>query len=319
MTAILTAAAPGVGLFRGMPLADYHALPCASNSRLGRLKQSPAHLLAYLTEPPIDTEATRLGNAVHCAVLEPDDFDARYCIAERCMIKTEKGAQCKNMGSFWHSELGWACGTHAKGFPAENVRIVLKPDDYRVCLGVRDSVFKLSTARQLLTGEGEMELTAVFPAFDTDIIAKARFDRTSPVIAGGVLVDLKTTRDASRRAFERSIYSFGYHRQAALYLDGAAAVQLPAEHFVHIALEKEPPYAVAVYRLSEAAVDAGEQELTPLLTRYAACVESGVFPAYPDEVQDVALPSYAWAQIDEDARAFGNANDPDIDIPLRDL
>jgi hypothetical protein len=247
-----------------MKLADYHALPVASNSRLRELKRSPAHLLSYLSTKQEDTDATRLGNAVHCVVLEPDDFDARYCVAGQCDAKKKSdGKRCENSGIYWHPSLGWACGVHGKDFPAENPRIVLKPDDYTACIGIRDSIGRLSTARQLLSGDGEMELTAVFPAFETDVLAKARFDRLSPVI-------------------------------------GAAAVQLPAKHFVHIAIEKEPPYAVAVYRLTEGAIQAGEQELLPLLALYAECTESGVFPAYPDEVQDIALPNYAWSQIDDD-------------------
>lgn len=297
MTPTLTT--PDVGVFRGMKLADYHALPVASNSRLARLKKSPAHLLQYLSERHEDTDATRLGNAVHCAILEPDDFDARYTVAERCSALTEKKTQCKSSGLHYHADAGWLCGTHAKAFNGfDEARTVLKPDDHAACLGIRDSVYKLSTTCQLLASD-ERELTAVFPAFDTDVLAKARFDCLSPVIAGGVIVDLKTTRDAGRREFERSIYSYGYHRQAALYLDGAAACQLPAKHFVHVAIEKEPPYAVAVYRLTEGAIDAGEQELLPLLALYAECMESGVFPAYPDKVQDIAIPNYAWAQIDE--------------------
>jgi hypothetical protein len=294
-----------VGVFRSMPLAAYHALRVASNSRLARLKQSPAHLLAYLATPQEDTKATLLGNAVHCAVLEPDDFDARYTIAGQCTAKTERGGQCRNTGTRYHADLGWVCGiaAHAQGFlDFDTARTVLSADDHAIAIGARDGVYRLRTAKQLLSGDGENELTAIFPAFDTDVLAKARFDRISPVLADGVIVDLKTTRDASRREFERAIYSYGYHRQAALYLDGAAACQLPAKHFVHIAIEKEPPFAVGVYRLTEGAIDAGEQELLPLLARYAECMASGEFPAYPDEVQDIALPAYAWGQIDEYTR-----------------
>lgn len=303
MTAILTT--PDVGVFRGMKLADYHALPVASNSRLRALKRSPAHLLAYLSQPPEDTKATLFGNAVHCVVLEPDDFDARYCMAGQCTATLasgkNKGEQCRNTGIGWRADTSWLCGTHSKELAFENTRIVIDADDYAACLGIRDSIYRLKTTCQLLASD-DKEMTTVFPAFDTDILAKARFDCLSPVIAGGVIVDLKTTRDASRREFERSIYTYGYHRQAALYLDGAHACQLPAEHFVHIAIEKERPYAVAAYRLTEGAIDAGEQELLPLLTLYAECMESGVYPAYPDEVQDIALPPWAWSQIDAEIK-----------------
>lgn len=290
------------GVYPSMPAVQYHALDGASNSRLTQLMRSPAHLKAYLAEPKKDTTALRIGRAAHSAILEPDDFDASFTVADRCQAITKAGGQCNNSGLAFHSDLGWLCGVHTKNVPGEfdSRRIIVPPADYAMCVGIRDSVLASASACALLSGDGDAELTLVWDDVASGVRCKGRLDRHAPHISSGCIVDVKTTRDASRREFERAIFSHGYHRQGALYLDGAKANGLAAEHFVIIAVEKEPPYAVAVYRLTEGAIDAGREQLASLLARYADCVERNEWPSYPDEVQDIALPHYAWAQIDEE-------------------
>ena len=66
-----------------------------------------------------------------------------------------------------------------------------------------------------------------------------------------------------------------------------------------MAVEKEPPYGVAVYHLAEEALQAGSEELHPLLVQWAQCERSGQWPGYPTEVRPITLPPYAWRQLDE--------------------
>lgn len=277
--------APEPGVYPGTPMETYHAWDGASNSRLSKLRQSPAHLRAYLVAPPEETAALRHGRAIHAAILEPDDFASRYVAAPEGLDRRTKAG--KETWDGLLNRFGEGC--------------VLKADEYAMCLAVRDSVHAHQSAGNLLVGPGEIELSCTWKHAQVDGIGcKARFDRYTPMIAGGAIVDIKTTRDASRREFEKAIFSLGYHRQGAFYLDGAKALGMHAEHFVILAVEKEPPYAVAAYRLTEGAIEAGRDQLEVLLRRYGQCLATDTWPAYPDEVQDIALPPWAWTQIDEE-------------------
>jgi hypothetical protein len=299
--------APTVGVHPNTPMELYQRWEAASNSRLSQLLRSPAHLHAYLNEPPEDATALRIGRAVHTAILEPDLFTSQFVVATTCGATVKKtGQPCTNDGKYYHLREGWVCGVHAKGLdgPYDESRIALSPSDYATCVGARDSVHVgYRAAARLLGGDGSVELSAVWS--HGDVRCKGRFDRHSPSIAGGAIVDLKSTTNASRREFERSIFSYGYFRQGAFYLRGAQAVGIPAEHFVIIAVEKTPPYAVGVYRLTEGAIDAGEQQLAPLLRRYAECMSTGIYPGYPDRVEDIALPDWGWKVVDESLTTFG--------------
>jgi hypothetical protein len=291
---------PVPGLYPGIPASEYHRWPLASNSRLSRLRRSPAHLKAYTDEPPADTTALALGRAAHAAILEPFDFDADYTVAGQCeAVKKGDGLRCANGGVICDASQGWLCGVHGKGAVPVPGRHVLPAGEFAACERMRDAVRDHAAASKLLAGAGEVELSVVWESFG--VMCKVRLDRLSPDIAGGAVVDVKTTRDASPREFERSIFAHGYHRQGALYLDALHAHGIPAEHFVIIAVEKEPPFAVAVYRLTEGAIDAGREQVRPLLERYGECLERNEWPAYPDTVQDIALPDWSWAQIDAEA------------------
>jgi hypothetical protein len=56
---------------------------------------------------------------------------------------------------------------------------------------------------------------------------------------------------------------------------------------------------VALYNVRDDAIRAGEDELRPLLKRYAECEASGVWPAYPEQAVEISLPPWSWSQIDE--------------------
>ena len=100
-------------------------------------------------------------------------------------------------------------------------------------------------------------------------------------------MDLKTTRDASPDGFGKSIANYRYHVQSAHYRDG-----FQAGRFVWVAVEIDPPYAVAVYIDGDEIHARGDGERLSDLRLYAECKASDKWPGYPDEVQNISLPRW---------------------------
>jgi exodeoxyribonuclease VIII len=85
---------------------------------------------------------------------------------------------------------------------------------------------------------------------------------------------------------------YRYHVQAAFYSQG-----INAEQFLFIAVEKKPPYCVAVYVTPPELIERGLTEAAEDLRLIATCRAENRWPGYGDEIQSLAVPN--WLQDDQ--------------------
>lgn len=258
------------GIHRGITFAEYGAWKAASYSALKTLRDgNPAKLRWKLDHPSEPTPQMILGSAVHCFVLEPKEFEKRYAMGPADARTKEGKMRLEELRA------------------AKPGAAIFRPADWETVVGVTLAIKSHARANLLLDGETECSV-----AWDQDgIMCKARFDAVS--VDTKSIVDLKTTRDASPEVFGRSIWGLGYHIQAAHYLRGAEAVGLGMQHYVLLAVETEPPYCIAMYRLQDSAVEAGAIELDRLLGMYSECQNTNFWPGYAPEAQDINIPDWA--------------------------
>lgn len=290
-------AVPEVGIYPNTPAVTYHGWDAASNSRLKKLNRSPRHLKEYLDNPPEQTPSMLRGDGLHTLVLEPHLFKDIFTMGGQCEAKTGGGSRCTNPGKV-RRHGHWFCGVKSHdpepGVPGDDLTI-LAPALWEKIHRMRDSAMAHPAVRELLEMPGERELSYVWDDPETGLRCKARSD-----IYGRperLITDLKTTADASEREFPRSIFNFGYHQQGAHYIDGAEEVEMPAEHFIIVAIEDAAPYEVVPYRLREDAIEKGREKLRELRRIYKQCMESGEWPGYSDIIVDVSLPDWAWKKL----------------------
>jgi exodeoxyribonuclease VIII len=109
------------------------------------------------------------------------------------------------------------------------------------------------------------------------------------------VVDLKTVEsldDGAFRNFEKAFVNLGYHRQAGFYLPLLYDCGIACTDFFFVAVEKCEPYGVAVYKVSNAALQRGQEETLRDLTRIKGCIESNRWPNMPEDVQEIDLPTW---------------------------
>ncbi len=261
---------PLSGIVAGLTIEEYHASPAVSNSGIGQFMRTPAHYLTYRNTPSESTPAKELGSAVHFGVLEPALFFQRY-VVQPAEIK-------RRAGKAWEE------------FQAANAsKEILCVEDYETVKRVIDEVHSHENASKLLS-KGKTEHSIFWTDKETGVACKTRPDYFRP---DGIQVDLKTTRNASFREFQRSVGQYGYHRQAAMGIDGLhAATGNDSVGWVLIAIELEPPYGIAIYVLDDAAIGIGRNEYRGALTRIAECMTTDTWPGYPTHTQALELP--AW-------------------------
>lgn len=275
----------------GLPFADYRASEGVSVSTLRRIHRSPAHYRHAATQPGEDSEAMLLGTIVHTALLEPwllptlyhpepvewqHDGRTKAGKAERAAWRDATAGRQIVPGAIWDqaTHIATAVGNH----PIASRLIQHVPTYAR-------------------------EATCWSPDPETGIMRRARPDLPTQV---GALLDLKTTVSADPREFSASIAKWGYHDQAAQYLDvcndtlAAHSGWQPFDRFVFVAAEKTAPYAVSVLELSQAAIDLGRDRNRRAYHRLAECQESDRWPDYTDpevtEIATVDLPRWAYRQ-----------------------
>ena len=287
-----------LGIYDALPFPDYRGAPGINKSGLDLLHRSPLHYIMQKENPKPPTPAMLLGSAFHCLVLEPDTFADQYtCIppdAPRRPTTAQRNAK-KPSGETLEAIAFW------EKFEAENsdkiiINTKAKDDtvwgvsDWDTIHRMRDAVIAHPIASVLI--EGAVEQSMWWVDKETHKLCKGRLDVYNE--AHNLLVDVKTTVDASYSGFQRSVHAYRYHVQAAFYTDGAIACDMDVNNgFAFVCVEKEPPYGVACYFLEKDWIRMGREIYCRDLVRYKECHESGEWPGYPIHIRDLVAPGYA--------------------------
>lgn len=262
----------------GMSNEDYHSSEGISKSGLDLIAKSPLHYwAAYLNpkrEPRTETAAMMIGTAIHTAVLEPDRFAMEYRVSPAVDKRTKDGK------ATWEAFVA-DCET--------NGHTPISVKDLEACNNIAEVVRNHYTAQQLFKN-GVAETSMFWEDEATGVLCKCRPDW---IADGNILVDLKSTVDASPEGFSRSAFNYRYWVQAAWYLDGAEkATGTRPEAFVFVAFEKEPPYACGFYYASDEMVEAGRAEYRRCLDLYADSLKHKNWRGYSPTLEPLQMP--AW-------------------------
>jgi len=279
------------GIYANIPIDQYHSGPGISKSQLDLINTSELHyaeqvILKRRTAP---TPSMILGSAVHCAVLEPHLFETQYCHdgeLDSINGRTTEGKKLKEQ--FYQINAG---------------KIVLSYDQFSKVMMIRNSILSHPKVKHLLKpSEGLAESSAYWENRETGLLCRCRPDflRT----ADDIILDVKTTTDASVDEFTRQLGSYRYHVQGAFYLEGASlATGNQYNHFLFIAAETKPPYGVAVYRLNDAAIEKGREVYKKDLEKFVKAQErlerfkinpSEQWLGFSEEIEDISIPGYLF-------------------------
>lgn len=258
----------------------YAEIPAINWSTLKVIGKSPRHYQHALTTPRTDTPALSFGRIVHCAVFEPLEMPRRYVVAPECDKRTTK---CKK---------AWAA------FVAANAgREIVDRDDYDRALLVGEAVRAHPVAASYLAA-GVAESVCQWTDADTGLRCKGRRDWVST--SRPAIVDLKTARDLSPRAFAAAVARYEYDAQLAFYGEGERVTtrQINPLPLVIIGVESVAPYDVGVFVLDDEATWRGMAIWRAYLKTLKQCRESGQWPGQYPAAVSLSLPMWAFPSDD---------------------
>ena len=264
-----------------MEHSEYNALPGLSNSGMKDLMVSPLRFWYWHVRPDREerppTPEMVVGSALHCAVIEPDKFDARYAYAvdeddfPGCLrtIEDIRG---------WIRDKGDApAGTRKDALIEHALRIdpevlildrekakaearnagkaILSKDDWRCVEGAAAALREEPLVQKMLaTGEPEVMMAGEYDG----VPIKGLLDWVAPEL----ILDLKTFGQRGGKTIDRAItdaiFYFGYYRQAYLYSVLRGWPDWNGD-VVMAFVENEPPHEVRIRRF--AAKRAGQPTL----------------------------------------------------------
>lgn len=231
---------------------EYRQHPAISRSALWKIAESPEKFKWYMEHPQEPTAALIFGQAFHKMALEPETFYNEFAVAPNCDRRTKSGRESWN--DFCNDSIG---------------KTVIDTATHEKIIDMVAALYAAPYVKKLLNGEREK---AVFWTDEmTGEDCQARYDVFTEVNGQPIIVDLKTTADASTDGFMRHAINFGYDFQAAMYSEWVKHTTGQTPLFVFIAIEKEPPYSVNILQADEAFVQHGYDVFRELLGTYHDC------------------------------------------------
>lgn len=259
------------GIIDGLPNADYHGAKdwLGSTSLKTLAMKTPAHY-KHESEHQVFKDEWNIGTAAHSLILENDTTNIVVLEHQNYLTKAAKEAKAAVI--------------------ADNKQPLLAKEWEQV-QAMRDSVMNHPVAGKLFTGH--VPERSIFWEQD-GMKYKVRPD----ALHDDLIVDLKTTVNASPDEFGRKAFDFGYFVSAALYQEGVRQVTGKKLPFVFVNVEKTAPYLVSVTELDEDALDFGHMMIERATRIYKECTETGVWPGYPNRTM-TRLPDWAYWQLEE--------------------
>lgn len=258
-----------------IPDADYHAMhDHVSASMMKAMAKSPAHCQAMLhhdDEQKKESESFIFGRALHLLVLEgPDSMLKQFDIKHFSWATKEGKLEQKRF-----DDAG---------------QMPLTVSQMTIINAMRIAIFKHPVARDLLNGASHFEDAILWQDEATGMPCRCKPD----AMGASFIADLKSCTDASPSAFARDAIKYGYHIQAAHYLNGFKALRPEVEDpkFYFLAVEKEPPFAVGVYEFDAESMTFAHEKTAELLDFYAQCKNIDVWPGYSAKVQMMSIPKW---------------------------
>lgn len=260
---------------------EYRKHPAISRSELWHIRESPQKFKYYKENTPAPTPSLLFGQVFHKMLLEPDAFNDEFVIAPEANRRTKDGKQ------MWEA------------FVANHENQTIIPVEmYEQAKEMCEAVKREPLAVKLLNGAAEV------PFFWTDEMTgedcKCRVDVLNTEYRQPIIVDVKTTADASTESFIRSAINYGYDFQAAMYSEGVEKNIGKKAMFVFIAVEKEPPFSVNILQADELMLRRGYDLFREYIGIYHDCKTSGNWYGYLgklNQINNLALPAYLAKEV----------------------
>lgn len=287
-------------------------------SELVEVAKSPKHYYSsYILQERETSAVMEEGTLIHKFLLEPEKFNAEYAFSidesllEGCPKTTDDlKSMAKDYGlkvSGSKQELIDRVREHDPDMKTYDEmmgellggRKILSPEMQKKLRRIKEEVEKHPFASKLIFGDGENEKSGYAHNHTYDCTFRFRLDRFVKLAKRKVIVDVKRTDKIYKRDFERHMFDSKLHMLASIYVDAVKEIEGEEPLFCWVAVQPRPPYLVETFVADFGALEAGRTEAFHAVNTLKQCKETGKWPGPDESLISVALPHWAWGQVED--------------------
>lgn len=284
-----------------------------SASKLIEFKKSPRHYWwKYILKRKETTDSMEKGTLIHMAVLEPERFAKEYCTIPAhapSYSGDELQKLCKDLGlaasgtKFAMTERirtknpeFWTYDDEMKKLEASGKKVISQ-EEWDMCETIVDQINHSKVSGTLLKN-AQKEISGYFSPMP-GILISFRIDAFTDYEGKGVLIDVKTSRDVSKRYVERTNYQDGRHIQFAIYCDALSAIKGRdfSELSYFLFIENSAPYCLAEHHADNGMMDAGKSEYKSLIKKLVKCHETNKWPGPQSQIETTTLAPWDFERV----------------------
>ena len=242
-----------------------------SKSGLDLIRRAPAYYKErYLNhKSKKSTKALVFGSAFHTFILEHDKFADDFAVIPEF---TGVGSRTKK-----------------NEFLENNIdKNVISSEEFMHIVGMYNSILEHPIASKLLYESGFVEKVFNWTDKSTGVKCKCKPDKYC--FNSKLIIDLKSTDNASINDFQYSAKKYRYYVQDSFYTDGLLSNNIEVDGFIFIAVEKSPPYLVNLFSYGPNEKEIGRMEYIEDLNVFANCKDKNDFHGYSQEIKELTIP-----------------------------
>lgn len=263
------------GIYSNIDIEEYHCEEGISSSGISLILDCPKRYWhEYRSGRPKEPSLKfDIGRALHMLVLEQDKFLQNFYFMEEDLdLRTKAGKE-----------------SYAEYERIAHGRTLIRAKDAEDIRGMGNSLVNHELSSKFKEGKVEQSIYWDGGIYGTRLRTRPDFYNDD------IIIDLKTTE--SIKSFEKSIFQYGYHRQAAMQIDGLEACDGKRRMFGLFVVEKKAPYLTACFTLDEAVIQKGREEYLDAASTYHECLKYDNWPGYDEKFTLVKLPKWLDKEI----------------------
>ena len=293
---------PTASMIEGMSNDEYHASPEFSSSQLKDILRSGAHFYSNNIIKENERESKKhldFGTLAHTLFLEPEQFHNQFAVIPAdapkpptdAMRNAKKPSEDSIIRVEWWDKFESEHGT----------KITITEELLLGAQRIAENLRSLSSYKIMENNYGIAEASIFFVDPTYGLNLRVRPDYHIPpcsALPNGLLLDVKTTRDARQFKFQKDCGEYGYDLSASMYREGFQQYYNTEDKppFIFLVAENSAPFNVKQYKASDLLLSVGDHRYNKAKEQLAESLLIDEWDGYSKELEDLYLPSYMVKQ-----------------------